>query len=71
MTFSQFLNNNIFPVFGYIINWLTQLLNYLLSNYIFKIIIFFSITTFIISIVKNIINIILNKTNTKEKDKGN
>lgn len=69
MSFSQWLNNSILPIFSYIINWLTNLLNALMGNYIFKIIIYIGIVTLIISTIYEIIGIFTNK-GKKEKDKG-
>lgn len=70
MSFELFLNK-IFSFFTYFINWTTQVLNNLMSNYIFKIIVYMSLIYFIINIIKNIIFIIFNKTNKTQKDKGN
>ena len=69
MSFEDFLLNKIFPVFSYIINWSSQMLNLLMSNYIFKIIIYIGLAYFIINVIKSIINLIFFKTSTS-KDKG-
>ena len=70
MTFEQFLTNKIFPVFMYMINWCGQMLNVLMSNYIFKIIIYMSIIFIILSVLKSIYYMIIDKTNSQQKDKG-
>lgn len=70
MTFEQFLTDKIFPIFTYVINWCGQMLNILMSNYIFKIIIYISIIFIIIGVIKSIYYMIIDKTNNKQKDKG-
>lgn len=69
MTFSQWLNNSILPIFYYLINWIGNLLNSLMGNYIFKMIIYIGIIGLIISTIYEIIGIFTNK-GKKEKDKG-
>lgn len=71
MTFQSFLTNNILPIFTNIINWCGSIINSLMNNYIFLIILYMGIIIAIIGTIKEIINIILNKANGKEKDKGN
>lgn len=68
MTFEQFLNI-IFSTFTNIILWCSKILNYLMSNFVFKIIIYIGLVYFIISVIKSIINLIFFKTSTS-KDKG-
>ena len=71
MSFEQFLTNNILPIIAKLITWAGQVLNTLMNNYIFMIIMYLGIIMVIIGVIKSIVEIILSKTNKTQKDKGN
>lgn len=68
MSFNSFLNS-IFGIIPNILNWCNQILNSLMGNYVFMIIIYMGIIIIIINVIKSIIDLILNKTNNATKDK--
>lgn len=68
MSFNSFLEN-IFGVIPHILSWCNNILNSLMQNYVFMIIIYMAIIIIIIGVIKSIIDLILNKTNKPSKDK--
>lgn len=68
MSFNSFLNS-IFSIIPNILNWCNQILNSLMNNYVFMIIIYMGIIIIIINVIKSIIDLIQNKTNGTTKDK--
>ena len=69
MTFGYWLNNSILPIIENIKNWIIQVSNFLINNWIFKIIIYWELIILIIIIIRFLIQLLLYKNFKKEKDK--